>query len=40
MDPKRRSFLNEQGELSTTDFGIFYPTGYMIIAFEQYEDAE
>lgn len=40
MDPKRKPFLNEQGELSTTDFGIFYPTGYMIIAFERYEDAE
>jgi hypothetical protein len=40
MDPKRRPLFNEQGKLSTTDFGVFYPTGYIIIAFERYEDAE
>jgi len=40
MAIKRRPLQNEQGVLSTTDFGLFYPTGYMVIAFERYEDAE
>ncbi len=40
MDPKRRPLFNEQGELSTTDIGVFYPTGYIIVAFEGYEGAE
>jgi hypothetical protein len=40
MAIQRKPVMNEQGELSTTDFGIFYPTGYMIVAFERYEDAE
>jgi hypothetical protein len=32
--------MDEQGELPTTEFSIFYPTSYMVIAFERYEDAE
>ena len=40
MTIKRRPLMDEQGELPTTDFGIFYPTGYIIIAFETYESAE
>jgi hypothetical protein len=37
---RRKEMGGKKGVPSTTDFGAFYPTGYMIIAFECYEDAE
>jgi hypothetical protein len=40
MAIKRKPVLNEKGKLSTADFGAFYPTGYMVVAFEKYDDAE
>ncbi len=37
---KHQSATNEKVKLPTSDFGAFYPTGYIAIAFEKYEDTQ
>lgn len=37
---QRKKVVDEQGNLLMSDFGAFYPTGYILIAFERQEDAE
>lgn len=40
MATKRKKVVDEEGNLLMTDFGAFYPIGYIVVAFEKYEDAE
>jgi hypothetical protein len=37
---KRKKVVNEKGSPQKADFGAFYPTDYMIVAFERYEAAQ
>ncbi len=36
---RREHAVDQQGQPLETDFGAFYPTGHIVIAFEQYEKA-
>jgi hypothetical protein len=40
MTTHETQLLNEEGNPLLTDFGVFYPTGYIVAAFEREEDAQ
>jgi hypothetical protein len=37
---EHKKVVDAEGNLQASDFGAFYPTGYIVIAFERYEDAD
>src|SRR5215217_7834208 len=37
---QHKKAVDAEGNLQASDFGAFYPTGYIVIAFERYKDAE
>jgi hypothetical protein len=37
---EHKKVVDTEGNLLASDFGAFYPTGYIVIAFGRYEDAD
>jgi hypothetical protein len=37
---EHKKVVDAEGNLQASAFGAFYPTGYIVIAFERYEDAD